>query len=221
MEVSDTTLNVLKNFATINPSLLFPAGDKLATLSPKKNIMAKAKIEESIPKRFAIYDLNQFLGVVSLFKKPEFDIGDQHVTIKNGNGHSSNYFFADESMIDTPPDKEFDIDPVVDVEIQDEEMKSVIQAARVMSLPHVTIESRGDKVLFKACSIQDAGSNTYELNVGQATGNFRFIFSVENLRFIPGKYNLQISKEGVAHFTLNGGSVEYFVATEHESAYNG
>ena len=69
MEVSDTTLNVLKNFATINPSLLFPAGDKLATLSPKKNIMAKAKIEESIPKRFAIYDLNQFLGVVSLFKK--------------------------------------------------------------------------------------------------------------------------------------------------------
>ena len=219
MQVSENTLTVLKNFSTINPSLLFPQGNQLATLSPKKNIMAKAVIDETIPSKFAIYDLNQFLGVVSLFKQPEFDIRDQHVVIKNGNGHSSNYFFADESMIDTPPSKEFDIDPVVDVEIKDEEMKSVIQAARVMALPHVTIESSGKNILFKACNIQDAGSNTYELAVGETDKSFRFVFSVENLRFIPGKYTLHISKEGVAHFT--SGKVEYFVATEHESNFDG
>jgi hypothetical protein len=221
MQVSDNTLNVLKNFATINPSLLFPAGSQIATLSPKKNIMAKATIDESIPKKFAIYDLNQFLGVVSLFKAPEFDIKEQHVTIKNGNGHSSNYFFADESMIDTPPDKVFNIDPVVNVDLEDAAMKSVISAARVMALPHVTIESSGTEVLLKACNIVDSGSNTYELTVGETDVDFRFIFSVENLRFIPGKYNLQISKEGVAKFALSTGTVEYYVATEHESKYNG
>ena len=232
MHVSESTLTILKNFAQINPSLLFPQGNHLSTLSPKKNILAKATITDTIPDRFAIYDLNQFLDVVSLFKEPEFDIQPQHVVIKNGSGHLSKYFFADESMIEDVPDKDMSINaPVVDVSITDVQLKSDIQAARVMSVPHITVESKdtnqkegGQVILLKACNIQDAGSNTWELEIGDLPTHhkFRYIFSVENLRLLPGNYNLQISKEGVAQFTLiPSKDVVYWIATEHESKYDG
>jgi hypothetical protein len=170
--------------------------------------------------------------VVSLFKEPEFDIQSQYVIIKNGSGHLSKYFFADESMIGDVPDKDMAINaPVVNVTITDAQLKSVIQAARVMSVPHITVESKdtnqkegGRVILLKACNIQDAGSNTWELEIGnQATGDhkFRYIFSVDNLRLLPGDYVMQISKEGVAQFTLMPSKkVEYWVATEHESRYD-
>ena len=105
MQLSVKTIDVLKNFSAINQSLIFPQGSTIKTLSPKRNILAIANIEEKIPERFAIYELNQFLGVLSLFSEPDIDIKQHHVQISNGSGHVSNYFFAEESMIEAPPDK--------------------------------------------------------------------------------------------------------------------
>lgn len=222
MQLSVKTIDVLKNFSAINQSLIFPQGSTIKTLSPKRNILAIANIEEKIPERFAIYELNQFLGVLSLFSEPDIDIKQHHVQISNGSGHVSNYFFAEESMIEAPPDKNLEIDePAVSFELKDSQLKQVMQAARVMQLTTVVVESDGTDVLLKAVNTENAASNTYHVKVAKASDKFRFIFSVDNLRLLPLTYSVTIAKTGISNFKSADGMVEYWIATEHESKYDG
>ena len=222
MQLSEKTVTVLKNFSNINQSLIFPEGSVLKTLSPKRNILAIANIEELIPKRFAIYELNQFLGVLSLFSDPDLDIKEQHVRITNGSGHISDYFFAEESMIDSPPEKELTIDdPAISFELKDSQLKAVLQAARGMQLDTIVVESNGANVSLKAVNTDNATSNTYHTDVAKSDAVFRYIFSVDNLRLLPATYNVTIAKGGIANFASIDGMVQYWVATEHESKYNG
>lgn len=222
MQLSENTITVLKNFSNINQSLIFPEGSVLKTLSPKRNILAVANIKEEIPKRFAIYELNQFLGVISLFSDPDLDIKEQHVKISNGSGHVSNYFFAEESMIDSPPEKDLSIDdPAISFELKDSQLKAVLQAARVMQLDTVVVESNGSNVSLKAVNTENATSNTYQTEIAKSDAVFRYIFSVDNLRLLPLTYNVVIAKGGISNFASSDGMVQYWIATEHESNYNG
>ena len=222
MQLSVKTIDVLKNFSTINQSLIFPQGSTIKTLSPKRNILAIANIDEKIPERFAIYELNQFLGVLSLFTEPDLDIKHQHVQISNGSGHVSDYYFAEEAMIEAPPEKSLQIDDAaVTFELKESQLKACMQAARVMQLTTVVVESDGTDVVLKAVNTDNAASNTYRVKVAKSNEKFRFIFSVDNLRLLPFTYNVTIAKTGISNFKSTDGMVEYWIATEHESKYNG
>ena len=217
MKISDNTFDVLKNFSTINQSLAFKQGSTIRTVSEQKTILAQAKIEEAFPVDFAIYELNQFLGLSSLFEDADFDFGDRQVTLKEGTA-KANYTYADPSMITTPPEKNIEL-PSVEVQFNMEsaDLRQILNGASQLGLPEVVVRGDGTKIELVATDTKNPTSNEFSRTMGEHGAKFQFIFKVENLKFIPNDYRVEISKQGIAHFKSE--NVQYWVATESGSSY--
>lgn len=218
MKISDGTFDVLKNFSTINQSLAFKKGNIIRTVSEQKTILAQAKVEEAFPVDFAIYELNQFLGLSSLFEEADFDFGQSQVTLKEGTARA-NYTYADPSMITRPPEKNIEL-PSVEVQfnMSKEDYKAVQNGANQLGLPEVVVRGRDGVISLVATDTKNPTSNEFSRTVGEHGSEFRFIFKTENLKFIMNDYQVQISSQGIAHFKSE--NVEYWVATEAGSEYN-
>jgi len=217
MKISDKTFDVLKNFSSINQSLAFKAGNVVRTVSPQKNILAQATVAESFPKDFAIYELNQFLGLKSLFEDPDFDFNDSAVTIKEGSG-KANYTFADPSMITTPPEKNIELpSQEVSFKFTKDAFRKTVNGANQLQLPEVVVRGSDGKMFVVATDTKNATSNEFDVEVGTTDQTFQFVFKVENLKFLSGDYDVTISSKGIAHFA--GESVQYSVATESNSTF--
>ena len=218
MKISDTTFDVLKNFSTINQSLAFKKGSTIRTVSEQKTILAQAKVEESFPVDFAIYELNQFLGLSSLFEEADFDFGQSQVTLKEGTA-KANYTYADPSMITTPPETNIDL-PTVEVQFKmsKSDFRQVFNGANQLGLPEVVVRGVEGRIDLVATDTKNPTSNEFSRTVGEHGSTFQFIFKTENLKIIPNDYQVEISKSGIAHFKSE--NVEYWVATEAGSEYN-
>lgn len=220
MKISGQTFDVLKNFSTINPSIAIKPGNVLRTVSEQKNILAKASVTESFPKNFAVYELNQFLGLSSLFENGEYDFGDSAVVISEGK-NSSRYTYTDPSMVTAPPERDLDI-PSKDVnfKLPWDDFKKIINAANQLALPEIIVRGKEGKVTLIATDSRNPTSNQFsqDLNL-TASAEYEFVFKVENFKFIPDDYEVTISQKGISHF--KGKLIEYWVATESGSKYNG
>tara|TARA_B100000700_G_scaffold330199_1_gene455198 strand:+ start:2551 stop:3225 length:675 start_codon:yes stop_codon:yes gene_type:complete len=223
MELSNDTVNVLKNFSLINPSVELKQGTKLSTVSAQKSIMAVATLDDSFPSGGAIYDLNRFLGVLGLFEKPQLTFDSHHVKV-NGNAQTVNYRFADPEMIITPPKDSIDLpDPDVDITVTQRQIQNVLRAASVMQLPEVAI-CGDENISLSALNSSDRGSDTYdEVIEDNKTGHkFRFIFKVENIKIMNYDYNVRITSRGISQFTslnADGPSLVYWIAVEQNSDF--
>tara|TARA_Y100000593_G_C4286062_1_gene325533 strand:+ start:672 stop:1322 length:651 start_codon:yes stop_codon:yes gene_type:complete len=214
MNISTNTLNVLKSFTSINPSIYVNSGNVVKTISPQKTIIARAEVEETFATAFGIYDLNQFISTVSIFDSPEFEFGDKSVTI-NGGPSSVNYFYADSNMIMQAPDKDLDLpDCVVEFELKDEVRGKSMQAASVLQLPNWSVVGDSKNITLEVGNTKDDSSNVFRHVVGETDAEFELTFKVENLRFMPADYNVKISSKGISHFSANGGKLQYYIATE-------
>ena len=202
MKLSDKTINLLKNFSDINQSILFKKGNKLRTISVMKNILAEADVPEDFPKDFGIYDLNQFLRGVFLHNQPELDFGnDGHVVIREGKTRSK-YFFADPSVIVTPPDKELTL-PNVDVEFElsTEQLDKVRKAVLAFQLPDLSVVGEAGVVKLVVHDKKNDTSNDFQVIVGETESEFCFNFKVENIKILPGAYKVAISSKLLSRFT--------------------
>ena len=218
MKISESTLDVLKNFSTINQSLAFKRGSVIRTVSEGKTILAQARVSESFPVDFAIYELNQFLGLASLFEEADFDFGERQVTLKEGTAKAT-YTYADPSMITTPPEKNIELPSVeVQFKMNKSDYRAVLNGANQLGLPEVVVTSRDGKIMLVATDTKNPTSNEFSREVGGHGASFKFIFKTENMKFIPNDYQVEISSKGIAHFKSD--SVEYWVATEAGSQYN-
>lgn len=218
MKISDTTFDVLKNFSSINQSLAFKKGSTIRTVSEQKTILAQAKVEEAFPVDFAIYELNQFLGLSSLFEEADFDFGQSQVTLKEGSS-KANYTYADPSMITTPPEKNIELSSVeVQFKMSKDDYRAVLNGANQLGLPEVVVRGDGGIISLVATDSKNPTSNEFSRTVGEHGAKFRFIFKTENLKFISNDYEVEVSSQGIAHFKSE--NVEYWVATESGSEYN-
>lgn len=217
MKISDKTFDVLKNFSSINQSLAFKAGNVVRTVSPQKNILAQAVVSESFPQDFAIYELNQFLGLKSLFEDPEFTFSTNSVTLNEGSS-KANYTFADPSMITTPPEKNLEL-PTQEVtfKMTKEDFRKTINGAHQLQLSEVVVRGRNGKVSLVATDIDNPSSNEFDVEVGTTDKDFQFVFKADNLKFLSGDYDVNISSKGIAHF--KGETVQYWVAIESNSTF--
>ena len=222
MQISNETFEILKNFAMINPSIALNPGSILQTVAPSKTVMAKADIKDKFPSTGAIYDLNRFLGVVSLFEQPTFDFGESGVKIK-GKNNSVNYTFADPSMIVTPPsDKSIDVDnPDVELDITWSKLSNVLKAANVLQVPEVAIKSSNGIINLMAIDSKNPTADTYQREVGNSNVEYNFIFKTENFKMMSADYNVKINKQGISQFTSNseGPQLTYWIAVESHSTY--
>jgi len=167
MKLDTKTVNVLKNFSTINPSMLFREGNTLKTISPTKTVMAKANIDTPINKKFAIYNLGKLLSTLSFYDNPEIELRDQNLVISNGNGSSTTLAYADESTIKTPPDRDISL-PSVDAEfkISNSALTNIMKMLGTLGLPEIAIVGDGTNLYVSALDSKNAGSECHTEKVG-------------------------------------------------------
>jgi len=220
MKLSDSTLTLLKNFSNINQSILFKQGKSLRTISVMKNILAEATINEELPKDFGIYDLNQFLNGLSLHNNPDLDFAnDNFVVIKEGRSRSK-YFFADPNVIVCPPEKSIEL-PTEDVsfELKTEQLDKLLKAAGIYQLPDLAVIGENGVVKLVVRDKKNDTSNDYAVVVGETEGNFVFNFKVENIKLIPGSYDVVVSQKLLSKFTCREHDLTYYIALEPDSTY--
>lgn len=221
MKLSDTTLTVLKNFAGINNSILVKKGNKLRTISVAKNILAEADITEEFPREFAIYDLNQFLNGLGLHQDPDLDFKeDSHITIREGKRRVK-YFFADPNVIVSPPDKEIQL-PSSDVcfQLESVTLEKLLKAAAVYQLPDLSAVGEAGVIRLVVRDKKNDTSNEYSIVVGETDQEFVFNFKVENIKIIPGAYDVVVSSKLLSQFTNSKYNLTYWIALEPDSSFD-
>ena len=221
MTLCDNTLMVLKNFAGINNSILVKKGSKLRTMSVAKNILAEADINEDFPREFGIYDLNQFLNGLSLHQDPNLDFSeDTYLTIREGKRRVK-YFYADPQVIVTPPEKEIDL-PTKDVcfQIESVTLDKLLKAAAVYQLPDLSAVGKDGVIKLVVRDKKNDTSNEFAIVVGETDKDFVFNFKVENIKIIPGAYDVVISSKLLSKFTNTNMSLVYYIALEPDSVFN-
>ncbi|MEK9894596.1 MAG: hypothetical protein VW454_06510 [Pelagibacteraceae bacterium] len=220
MKLSDSTISLLKNFSNINQSIVFKQGQKLRTISVMKNILAEVTVSEEFPKDFAIYDLNQFLNGLSLHHSPELDFTkDGYVLIREGKMRSK-YFFADPNVIITPPEKDITL-PSTDVcfEVSTDQLDKLLKAAAVYQLPDLSAVGEGGVVKLVVRDKKNDTSNDFAIVVGETNAEFSFNFKVENIKVLPGTYEVVVSKKLLSKFTSKNHELTYYIALEPDSTY--
>ena len=220
MKLSDKTLTLLKNFSSINQSILFKKGTSLRTISVMKNILAEATIEEDLPTDFGIYDLNQFLKGLGLHQNPDLDFENQgHVVIREGKSRTK-YFFADPNVIVTPPDKEITL-PSEDVsfELSTSQLDKLLKAAAIYQLPDLAVVGGDGVVKIVVRDKKNDTSNDFSIVVGETQSTFSFNFKVENIKIVPGTYDVVVSQKLLSRFTCRDYDLKYFIALEPDSTF--
>jgi hypothetical protein len=220
MKLSDKTISVLKNFSSINQSILFKEGSKLRTISVMKNILAEATVTEEFMKDFGIYDLNQFLNGLSLHQSPELDFkNDGYVVIREGKSRSK-YFFADPNVIVTPPEKDITL-PSEDVcfEVSTDQLEKLLKASAVYQLPDLSAVGEAGVIKLVVRDKKNDTSNDYAVVVGETEAEFSFNFKVENIKVLPGTYEVVVSQKLLSRFTSKNHDLTYYIALEPDSTF--
>ena len=222
MKLSKSTLDILKNFSNINQSICFKEGTELSTLSIQKNILSRAVVEEQFPKSFAIYDLSEFLSGLTLFDDPEFSFDNDNYVIIKDKKNSSRYFFADPSTIVTPPENRVEL-PSKDVcfTVAWSDISNVIKAASIYQIDDLAVVGDGASIKLVVRDKKNDTSNSYAVDVGRTDKNFSFNFKVENLKLLPGNYEVVISRSNASLFRDANKDLEYLIALEPDSKYEG
>ena len=220
MKLSEKTLTVLKNFAGINNSILVKEGNQLRTISVAKNILAEADIDEEFPRQFGVYDLNQFLNGLSLHQDPDLDFTEEsYLNIREGKRRVK-YFFADPQVIISPPDKKITL-PSEDVHFQLESsaLDKLLKAAAVYQLPDLCVVGEAGVVKIVVRDKKNDTSNSYSVAVGETDKEFSFNFKVENIKIIPGSYDVVVSSKLLSEFTNSNYNLKYYIALEPDSTF--
>ena len=217
MKLSNDTREVLKNFSTINQNLLVKNGTAIGTMSAMKNIVARATVPDTFNNEFAIYDLNEFLSAMSLFKDPTLSFDEKSVEFnEEGGGSKLTYMFSDPSIV-TAPKTEISM-PSVDVEFTftQDTFNQILKASAVLGVPDVVLTgTAGGSIELTVTDRKNDTSNDFSITVGEnAPSNFTYYFKVENLKLLSGDYKVQVSEKGISRFENVSKPIEYFIALE-------
>ena len=218
MNLSDNTLGILKNFAGINNSILVKEGNQLRTISVMKNILAEAQVPEDFPRQFGIYDLNMFLNGLSLHSDPNLDFEEEsYVTISEGR-RKVKYFFADPQVIIAPPEKEITL-PAEDIcfQLESVTLEKLLKAAAVYQLPDLSAISENGQIKLIVHDKKNDTSNEFAIVVGETDREFSFNFKIENIKIIPGAYDVVISSKLLSRFVNSNLNLTYYIALEPDS----
>jgi len=225
MKLSNETLGVLKNFGNINSGIFLKQGKTIKTVSTHKNILAQATITDEIPSDFGIYDLNEFLSVVSLHKDDlNLDFDSKNVVISGRGGRSKiKYRACEPTMIVTPPEKQLTMpEPEIAIELSAEDFRWILDSANVLGSPQISVQSDGETVSINTVDLQNDSAHTESLTLS-SDGNgskYKMIFKTENIaKILSGAYDVKISSKGISHFSNKNSSIEYWITTEVGSTF--
>lgn len=212
MKLETRTMQVLKNFALINPSMLFREGVVQSTISPQKTILARTTLTQVIPKEFAIFELSRFLGVLSLFSDPDLEFDESKVVITQGRQRVE-YTFADPDMVVASPTKTPNVEsPEVNFKLTIDDLKSTMSALGALQATHIVVEGDGENVTVGVGKPSDPTADTFKIDVGTSNHSFKFAFKADFMKLLPGDYDVYISSKNIAH--MKGSDVEYWIMAD-------
>jgi hypothetical protein len=225
MKLSKKTFDVFKNFSSINSNILVKPGNKIRTISPIKNVMAEAIIPETFDIEFGIWDLNKFLGTVSLFDDPDFEFQEKFVTIRDEKKKTEVVYYYSEPRLLTAANKEIKMpESVVDCSLTERTLNDVLRAASVLQVSDIAVRSNGDELEIVALDKNDNTTNNYSVSLGSlphGDHDFTFYFKAENFKMLAGDYELNITDKVISQFKKVNDDITYWVALESDSYYNG
>lgn len=223
MKLSESTLEVLKNFSTINQGIVIQPGKVIKTIGKSKNILAEYVADEEFKQKFGIYELTSLLAVLTLEKDtPEIEFNSKSMKIVSLAGRRKmEYRFCDEEMITTPPEKGIQMPKAeIQFEISADDFATIERSVRVLSSQNIAIVSDGKKIYVKNYDATNDAAATSELEICDGNGDvYNMIFKEESWKMIPGSYEVSISSKGVAHFKHKERNLQYWVTTEAGSTY--
>ena len=229
MKLSNGTVTVLKNFSTINQNLVIKAGNKISTMSAMKNIISKATVEETFPREFAIYDLNEFLSALSLFEKPDLDFKEDFVvmTEEGSSGKALKYWYSDPSVVTTPQKEVTMPECEITFTLESELLSDVQKAAAVIGAPDMVLEGMDlGTAVIKVTDKKNTTANDYAVQVDVNSEDpdknvpYKFWYKVENLKLLPGTYDVEVSSAKISFLKNTNVDISYFIALEPESSYD-
>ena len=222
MKISNKTLDVLKNFSEINQSILIKKGNTLKTVSTLKNILAHAEVEETFPQDFAIYQLNEFIGVLTTMNNPDLTFHDKYVMLSQENGACTKYFYAEPSVV-VAPEKDINM-PSRDIMflLVEKQYNDLLKMSSILQLNDILVKgcSKSKKIFLAVTNKKNDTSNDYSIEVGDAVNeSFKMYFKTENLKMVAGDYEVSISQQGISYFKNKNSSLEYWISLEPDSKY--
>jgi len=224
MQISKQTFDILKNFSEINSSILIKPGAKLETISEMKNILATANVTEDFSREFGIYDLPEFLNLVNsdVFSGGKYTLDDKYLTIENGSAKSK-YFYAAAANITSPTKSITMPDAEIKFELKQENLADIKSMASILHKPDIAVRSDGEDIVISVLEKKDDGSSTFDLTVGSnsTSGTFCMYFKEEYLKIMKGNYDVEISSKAISHFKHQNLDLEYWIALEPDSTYEG
>jgi hypothetical protein len=222
MKISKKTLDILKNYASINSNILVQPGNSITTISPVKNVLAEAKVEENFDTQFGIWDLNKFLGVVSLFNDPEFEFEDKCVNIVGSSGSSVKYHYCEPKLLTVPTKKINMPSSVIAFTLTQKNFAELQKAASVLQVSDIAVRNNDGVIQMTALDKADVGTNTYSIDVGKydRDNNFEMFFKIENLKLMNGDYDVEICEKVVSKFSHKSMNISYWIALEADSNFS-
>ena len=222
MKISNKTLDVLKNFSEINQSILIKKGKKLKTVSALKNILAHAEVEDDFPQDFAIYQLNEFIGVLSTMNNPDLIFHDKYVMLSQENGACTKYFYAEPSVV-ISPEKDINM-PSEDINftLLEKQYNDLLKMSSILQLNDILVKGcpKSNGQYLAVTNKKNDTSNDYSIKVGEGvTEPYKMYFKTENLKMVVGDYNVHISSKGISHFENMNIKLDYWIALEPDSNY--
>ena len=218
MKLSKETLALVKNFAGINSNILFKAGNALKTVSAQKNIMASTTVTESFPQEFGIYDLNEFLSAMSLFEDPELDFEEKYVKIRQGN-QAIKFISSDATNLVIPTKEIVFPESDIDFKLTEKNLSMIQRTSSVLHGSDVSFVGDGTKLTVVVGDKKNTSKNSFEEQIGDTNKSFTINLKVDNLKMIPGDYDVSISSRKISRFKSTKGDLVYYVAVEADSTF--
>jgi hypothetical protein len=219
MQFSKETIAILKNFSGINSNILLRPGNKLATISAQKNILAEVSIPETLPVEFGIYDLSEFLGIISLSDSPDIEFTSKSAIISDGVDFVE-FKPSDPGVLTLPPEKKINF-PTPDVvfELTASDLNKLIRYASVMKLTDVSVIGKDGVLSICAFDLKNSLSNNFKHNIGTTDKTFQANIKVDNLKMIQQDYTVSISSKKISRWVAKTNDMTIFVAIEANSTF--
>lgn len=213
MKISQETINILKNFATINSNLLFREGQSIATISTPKSVFARASVAETFPREVAIYDLNSLLQLLTFGDNQEVEFGEKSLSITNDVGKFE-YFYCEPSLIVAAPTKNIEVEEHFKFNLTAKDVQTIIKTAGLLSAPTISLIAKKGWVTMKIGDRKNESANSFNKTIGETELEFECNLSSENFKLVPDAYECIISKKMFCQFKNAAGTMTYLIAME-------
>jgi predicted transposase YbfD/YdcC len=219
MKLSKPTLEILRNFASINANILIKKGNKLSTLAVAKNIMAEVTVDEKFTEEVGIFNLPELLGVVQMMGEPDIKLDTKFMILSEGKS-KLRYVYADPSIL-TFPQKDLKL-PSEDIsfDITAGQLLQIQKAAAALGVQDIAVVGDGENIVIQVTDKKNEGSNQYTVDLNATTDKeFTVYFKIENFKHISDDYAVAISSKNISRFVGSTVGVTYYVAVEQDSTW--